>query len=365
MTVRLEARRGGMRIVGSGGGGKGGGSSRTPVETPDSLHNSAYASVLDVIGNGEMYGPAHRDQPLRDVFLDGTPIQNDDGSLNFSQVQADYRVGTVDQEHIAGFPASANTIGVNAEVKTDRPWVQAITNAELSAVRVTMYVPRLVQALESGSNAGDRVGYRVEYAIDLAVGGGAFQEVVRTAFDGKTSNGYTRTHRLDLPAGASSWTVRARRITPEANNAAISDSISVQSYAEVIDGKFRHPMTAMMGIKISAEQFQAIPTRAYRWRGQIIRIPSNYDPVARTYAGVWDGTFKRGWSNNPAWIYYDILTSRLYGLGDRIDAGMIDRYALYQIGAYCDQTVSDGQGGLNRASSATCICRVLRMRCAC
>ncbi|MCR4158844.1 phage tail protein [Kerstersia gyiorum] len=345
MTVRFEVRRGGMRIVGSGGGGKGGGSSRTPVETPDSLHNSAYAAVLDVIGNGEMYGPVHRDQPLRDVFLDGTPIQNEDGSLNFSQVQADYRVGTVDQEHIAGFPASANTIGVNVEVKTDRPWVQAITNPELSAVRVTMYVPRLVQALESGKNAGDRVGYRVEYAIDLAVGGGAFQEIVRTAFDGKTSNGYTRTHRLDLPVGASSWAVRARRITPEANNAAISDSISVQSYAEVIDGKFRHPMTAMMGIKISAEQFQAIPTRAYRWRGQIIRIPSNYDPVARTYAGVWDGTFKRGWSNNPAWIYYDILTSRLYGLGDRIDAGMIDRYALYQIGAYCDQAVPDGQGG--------------------
>ncbi|WP_068370942.1 TipJ family phage tail tip protein [Kerstersia gyiorum] len=346
MTVTVEPRRGGMRIVGSGGGGKGGGSSRTPVETPDSLHNSAYAAVLDVIGNGEMYGPVHRDQPLRDVFLDGTPIQNEDGSLNFSQVQADYRVGTVDQEHIAGFPASANTIGVNAEIKTDRPWVQAITNAELSAVRVTMYVPRLVQALESGKNAGDRVGYRVEYAIDLAVGGGSFQEVVRSAFDGKTSNGYTRTHRLDLPAGASSWTVRARRITPEANNAAISDSISVQSYAEVIDGKFRHPMTAMMGIKISAEQFQAIPTRAYRWRGQIIRIPSNYDPIARTYAGVWDGTFKRGWSNNPAWVYYDMLTSRLYGLGDRIDASMIDRYALYQIGAYCDQLVPDGQGGV-------------------
>src|SRR5690606_4259352 len=129
-------------------------------------------------------------------------------------------------------------------------------------------------------------------------------------------NGYARTHRIDLPTSGSGWTVRVRRITPMANSTAIQDTLQVQSYAEVIDGKFRFPMTAIVGIKIDAEQFRSIPTRAYHWRGQIIRVPSNYDPITRTYSGVWDGTFKSAWSNNPAWIYYDILTNKLYGLGD-------------------------------------------------
>lgn len=346
MTVAIEPRRGGQFIFGSGGGGKGGGGSRTPVESPDSLHNTSYAAVLDVIGNGEMAGPVHPDSPLRDIFLDGTPVQNEDGSLNFNRVQVDYRVGTNDQEHIPGFPASASVTQVGAEIKVAQPWVRLLSNMNLSAVRVSIHVPRLVRLIDSGGNAGDRVGYRVEYAIDLAVDGGSFVEQLRTSFDGKTINGYTRTHRIDLPNATEGWTVRVRRLTPEATTSEIEDKIYAQSYAEVIDGKFVYPMTALVGIKIDAEQFQSIPTRAYRWRGQIIRVPSNYDPVTRTYSGVWDGTFKRAWSNNPAWVYFDMLTNKLYGLGDRIDASMIDRYALYQIGAYCDQMVSDGMGGV-------------------
>jgi len=346
MTVVMEDRRGGVRIVGSGGGGKGGGgSARTPVEQPDSLHNTSFAALLDVIGNGVMAGPAHSADPLCDIYLDGTPIQNADGSLNFRNVQVEVRYGTQDQEHIPGFPAAASVTSVGTEVQPGQPWTQAITNPDLSAVRVTLFWPQLLKAIESGANLGDRVGYRIEYAVDLAVGGGSFTQVLSAAVDGKTVNGYARTHRIDLPTSASGWTVRVRRITPMANSTAIQDTLQVQSYAEVIDGKFRYPMTAMVGIKIDAEQFSSIPTRAYHWRGQVIRVPSNYDPITRTYSGVWDGTFKSAWSNNPAWIYYDILTSRLYGLGDRIDASMIDRYALYQIGAYCDQMVSDGQGG--------------------
>lgn len=345
MTVVLEPKRGGQRILGSGGGGKGGGSARTPVEQPDSLHNISYAAVLDAVGNGEMAGPVHADQPLRDIYLDGTPIQNADGSLNFRNVQVDYRVGTQDQEHIAGFPAAANVVSVGAEVSIKTPWSQLITNPDLSAVRVSLHWPQLLTMVESGKNAGDRVGARVEYAIDLAIGSGSFVNILTSAVDGKTVNGYTRTHRIDLPVGAQGWTVRVRRITPDSNNSAVQDRMLIQSYAEVVDGKFRYPMTALVGIRVDAEQFQAIPTRAYHWRGQVIRVPSNYDPLSRTYSGVWDGTFKRAWSNNPAWVFYDMLTNRLYGLGDRIDASMIDRYALYQIGAYCDQSVPDGQGG--------------------
>lgn len=346
MAIAIEAKRGGVRILGSGGGGKGGGGgARSPVEMPDSLHNTSFAAVLDAIGNGEMAGPAHADQPLRDIYLDGTPIQNADGSLNFRSVQVDYRVGTQDQEHIAGFPAAANVTSVGAEVGTNTPWTQLLTNPDLSAVRISLHWPQLLTMVDSGDNAGDRIGARVEYAIDLAVGSGSFVNVLTSAADGKTINGYTRTHRIDLPAGAQGWTVRVRRLTPDSSSSAVQSRMMIQSYAEVIDGKYRYPMTALAGIRVDAEQFQAIPTRAYHWRGQIIRVPSNYDPVARTYSGVWDGTFKRAWSNNPAWVFYDMLTNKLYGLGDRIDASMVDRYALYQIGAYCDQMVDDGQGG--------------------
>ncbi|MBY8037798.1 DUF1983 domain-containing protein [Vibrio fluvialis] len=352
--IKTEPRKGGFKVFGSGGGGKSGGSSRTPVETPDSLHNISYAAILDVISNGEVYGPAHPSQPLRDIYLDGTPIQNEDGSLNFQSVESDYRVGTIDQEHIAGFPASVSVISVGTEITTSTPWTQQINGSELSAVRVSINVPQLLQTYDSGDNAGDRVGYKVEYAIDISSGGGAFENVITTSFNGKTVNGYTRTHRIELPSGNSFWTVRVRRITAESTGTTIQDSIYLDSYAEVIDGKFRHPMTALIGVKIDAEQFQSIPTRAYHWKGRIIRVPSNYDPETRTYSGVWDGTFKNAYSNNPAWVFYDMLTNTLFGLGEYINAESVDRYALYQIGAYCDQMVDDGQGGLEPRFVCNC-----------
>lgn len=352
--IKTEPRKGGFKVFGSGGGGKSGGSSRTPVETPDSLHNISYAAILDVISNGEVYGPAHPSQPLRDIYLDGTPIQNEDGSLNFQSVESDYRVGTIDQEHIAGFPASVSVISVGTEITTSTPWTQQINGSELSAVRVSINVPQLLQTYDSGDNAGDRVGYKVEYAIDISSGGGAFENVITTSFNGKTVNGYTRTHRIELPSGNSFWTVRVRRITAESTGTTIQDAIYLDSYAEVIDGKFRHPMTALIGVKIDAEQFQSIPTRAYHWKGRIIRVPSNYDPETRTYSGVWDGTFKSAYSNNPAWVFYDMLTNTLFGLGEYINAASVDRYALYQIGAYCDQMVDDGQGGLEPRFVCNC-----------
>ncbi|MGI2931866.1 host specificity protein J [Vibrio fluvialis] len=352
--IKTEPRKGGFKVCGSGGGGKSSGNSRTPVEIPDSAHSISYAAILDVISNGEVFGPAHPEQPLRDIYLDGTPIQNEDGSLNFQRVETDYRVGTVDQDHIAGFPSSASVISVSTEITTSTPWVQQINGSELSAVRVSINVPTLLRTYDSGDNAGDRVGYRVEYAIDLSVGGGSFVEVLSAAFDFKTVTGYTRTHRIELPSGNSFWTVRVRRITAESTSTTIQDAIYLDSYAEVIDGKFRHPMTAMIGVKIDAEQFQSIPTRAYHWKGRIIRVPSNYDPETRTYSGVWDGTFKNAYSNNPAWVFYDMLTNTLFGLGEYINAASVDRYALYQIGAYCDQMVDDGQGGLEPRFVCNC-----------
>ncbi|SJN24491.1 host specificity protein J [Vibrio casei] len=344
MSVEIKNKKGGFRVIGSGGGGKAGESARTPVESPDSLHNTSYATTLDVIGNGEMFGPVHSDEPLRDIYLDGTPIQNDDGTLNFSSVEVDYRVGTVDQEHISGFPASSSVSEINQELTEANAWTQLLTNSDLSAVRVSLYVPQLLQTIDSGDNAGDRVGYKVSYAIDLSTDGGSFVNVLEGNIEGKTVNGYTRTHRINLDSG-SQWTIRVRRTSPESESTTIQDSIYVQTLAQVIDGKFRHPMSALVGMKIDAEQFSSIPTRSFHWKGQIIRVPSNYDPINRTYTGTWDGTFKRAWSDNPAWVFYDMVTSNLYGLGDYVNAGMVDRYALYQISAYCDQLIDDGQGG--------------------
>lgn len=345
MSVKLNKKNGGMTIIGSGSGGKSSSSSsRTPVESPDSLHNNSYAAILDIVSNGEISGPANPNNPLKDIYLDGTPIQNEDGSLNFESVEVDYRVGTVDQDHISGFPASSSTTSVDYEVDENQPWVQSITNSELSAVRVSVYTPTLLRTYDSGDNAGDRVGYEIPYAIDLATDGGSFVNILESSIDGKTVNGYTRTHRIELDSG-SSWTVRVRRLNAASEDSLIEDSFYVSQYAEVLDGKFRFPMSAMVGIKIDAEQFSSIPTRSYNFKGVVINVPSNYDPIDRTYTGTWDGTFKRAWSNNPAWVYYDMVTSNLYGLGEYIDASMVDRYSLYQIGVYCDQLVDDGYGG--------------------
>lgn len=343
--VAMRQVQGGLSIRGSGGGGKdGGGSIRSPYEQPDDLHSTAYAVILDLISNGEIEGPVHAAAPLRDIYLDGTPIENADGSLNFGDVQVEIRHGTQDQTYIPGIPASASTTQVNVQIKESQPWSQLLTNEDLSAVRVTLRWPALMRVIESGENMGDRVGTTVAYAIDLAIGSGGFTNVITTEVSGKGS-GYERTHRIELPETDQGWTVRVRRLTQDSTSGSLSDDMYAVSYAEVIDGKFRYPMSALVGIKIDASQFTAIPTRAYHMRGRKIRVPSNYNPETRSYIGVWDGTFKVAHSNNPAWVFYDMCVSGLYGLGDRITAQDIDRYALYQIGAYCDQMVDDGQGG--------------------
>lgn len=335
-------------VLGSGGGGKkGGGSARTPQEAPDSLRNTASAIVMDIISNGEISGFKTPAQPLRSIYLDGTPVQNADGSLNFNNVQVSFRSGTTDQSHVDGFEASSNIVDDGREITNASPWVQVVSNPALSAVRLNVRLPQLVQTVTSGDRLGDRIGASVSMAFDISTGGGAYVNVLNDSITGKTISGYTRTYRLALPnnPAGTGWTIRVRRITPDSTSDTLQDKTYIQSYVEVVDGRFAYPMTAYAVIRMDAEQFNSIPARGYHVRGQIIRVPSNYDPETRTYTGVWDGTFKRAWSNNPAWVYYDILINDLYGLGQRLDASMVDRYALYQIGYYCDQPVPDGQGG--------------------
>lgn len=326
-------------IIGYGGGGKGGGGGRAPVESPDSLNSIAYARVLDLISEGEIRGLVNG---LQSVYLNETPLVNQDGSANFQNVSVAYRLGTQDQEYIPGFPAAESETAVGVTLTSSTPWTRAISNTQLSAVRIRLSVPALSK---TNTTNGDITGYRIEYAIDLSTNGGSYQQVLSSAFDGKTTNKYERSHRIDLPPATTGWTVRVRRITPNANSGTIADTTIVESITEIVDAKLRYPNSAIVGIQIDARQFNSVPTRAYDTYGRVIRVPSNYDPESRTYVGTWDGTFKVAWTDNPAWIFYDLVLHARYGLGDRINAAMIDKWGLYQIAQYCDELVDDGKGG--------------------
>jgi len=342
LVVSGAGRGRNLPVVGFGGG-KSGGGGRSPRESPDSLHSTAYARIIDLITEGEAYGPTHGASGAgRDTYLDGTPVANEDGTLNVQNVAIDFRTGTQTQDPLPGFPASEITTAVNVELTLTTPWVRAFTNTQLSAIRLTLAVNGLSQANTSN---GDITGYRVDYRVELSTDGGAYQTALTTAFDGKTTQRYARSHRIDLPAARSGWSIRVVRLTANASSSTINDRTFVDAYTEVVDAKLRYPMSAVVGIKVDASQFQNIPTRAYDWKGRIIRVPSNYDADTRAYTGTWDGTFKLSWTDNPAWIFFDLVSNDRYGLGERIPAGWLDKWGLYQIGRYCDELVPDGFGG--------------------
>lgn len=324
-------------------GFKGGGSQRAAVESPDSLFSIANARVVDLWSEGEIEGFPDNENFLRYIFLDETPVENADGSKNFKNVSVEVRLGTQDQTYIPGFPAVESEAAVNVELTYDTPWTQSFTNQSLSAVRIRLAVHGLSRTDEE---TGDIKGYSVQYAIDVATDGGSFVEVVRTAFTGKTTTVYERSHRIDLPESTSSgWVIRVRRLTADSESSYIQDTTVVASYTEIIDGKFRYPMSALMGVTVDASQFQSVPTRAAHLKGRRIRVPTNYDPETRTYDGGWDGTFKIAYSNNPAWVFYDLVLHERYGLGHLVDESLMDKWSLYGIAQYCDEIVPDGFGG--------------------
>lgn len=339
--------KGGWRIV--QGAKKGGGGSSGGNEDRDSLHSTSYARIVDLLSEGEIVGPV---DGLKSVYFDETPVLSSDGTANFSGYDIQFRSGTQDQDPVSGFPASESTTSVGVEFKASTPWTHTFTNTELDAVRITLAVSGLQKVNQKNGNIN---GYRVDYTIELSSNGGTYSTVVSSAFDGKTTSAYARSHRIDLPSGGAPWTIRVRRSTADSSTNYISDTTLVQAYTEIIDAKLRYPMSALAAIKIDASQFSSIPTRAYHLKGRIIRVPSNYDADRRTYTGTWDGTFKTAYSNNPAWVFYDILTNDRYGLGDVLDAGYIDKWSLYEIGQYCDESVPTGVGSTTEPRF-TCNC---------
>ncbi|HCT3950426.1 TPA: carbohydrate binding domain-containing protein [Klebsiella pneumoniae subsp. pneumoniae] len=329
-------------------GRKGGGSKqRTPTEQPDDLQSVAKAKILLALGEGEFAGGLTG----KDIYLDGTPLENADGSQNFSGVSWEFRPGTQAQTYIQGIPGTENEISVGAEVSSKTAWTHTFTNTQLSAFRVRLKWPSLMKQEDDG----DVVGNTVKYAIDLQTDGGAWQTVLETTVTGKTTSGYERSHRIDLPHAGSTWTLRLRKISPDANSVKVGDVMTLQSYTEVIDAKLRYPNTALLYIEFDSSQFNgSIPQISCEPRGRVIRVPDNYNPETREYTGVWTGGFKWAWTDNPAWIYYDIVTADRFGLGNRLSSANISKWTLYQIAQYCDQLVPDGRGGDGMEPRYTC-----------
>ncbi|HDN2775965.1 TPA: phage tail protein, partial [Enterobacter hormaechei] len=325
------------------GRGKGGSNqTRTPVEAPDSIQSIARAKVLIALGEGEFAGGLDG----KNIFLGDSssynPLQNADGSYNFNNVKYEFRSGTQDQDYIQGFPGIENELQVSYELKQAVPYVRAVSNTQLSALRIRLGWPTLLLQ----KNNGDKVGTRVEYAIDLSVDGGPYETVVNGAVDDKTTSLYERSHRVNLPKASTGWQLRVRRITPDSTSVNIVDTMRVVAVTEIIDAKLRYVNTALLYVEFDAKQFpNGIPQVVCNPKGRIIRVPDTYDPETRTYSGTWEGVFKWAWTDNPAWIYYDIILNERFGLGQRIDATQIDKWELYRIAQYCDQLVPDGKGG--------------------
>jgi predicted phage tail protein len=322
---------------GGGGKGGGGGSARVAQEAPDSLRSIAYAQVLDLVAEGEILGLANG---MQSVFFDETPLQNTDGSFNFSGATVTSVNGTQAQPYISGFPATENEIAVGVELENGVPLVRQITNTQIDSVRVRVSIPALTS--QNTSN-GDISGTTVEYAIDLQSNGGGFVEQTVETISGKTTSKYERSTRIAL-TGSAPWDIRVRRITANSTASALQNRTFFESYTEIVDGKFRYPNSAIIGVRIDASQFSNIPKRSYDLKLLKVKVPTNYDPVERSYIGIWDGTFKVEWTDNPAWCFYDLITNERYGLGNYIATNQVDKWALYSIGQYCDEFVDDGFG---------------------
>ncbi|TKV14835.1 host specificity protein J [Citrobacter sp. wls615] len=329
-------------------GRKGGSSSsRTPTEQPDDLQSVAKAKILVALGEGEFAGQLTG----KDIYLDGTALENADGSQNFSGVVWEFRSGTQAQNYIQGIPGTENEINVGSEVSSATAWTRTFTNSQLSAVRLRLKWPSLFKQEDNG----DLVGYSINYAVDLQTDGGTWQTVLNTSVTGKTTSGYERSHRIDLPQDGSTWTIRLRKITADANSAKIGDKMTLQSFTEVIDAKLRYPNTALLYIEFDSSQFNgSIPQISCEPKMRVIRVPDNYDPETRTYSGTWQGAFKWAWTDNPAWIFYDLVITDRFGLGNRLTAANIDKWTLYQVSQYCDQPVPDGKGGSGTEPRYTC-----------
>lgn len=319
---------------------KGGSSApRTPVEMPDNLISKDKIKLLLAVSDGEVVN----DFSLKQLHFGGVPVQNEDGTFNYEGVIAEFRPGTQTQDYIQGFSESSAEFQVAREVTHNTPYTLTVSNKNLSAIRFRLLWPRVLKQKDNG----DMVGSVVEYKIEMAVDGASYKTYLTGKIDGKnTTGGYDRSIRVNLPQNFTSQVlIRVSRVTPDADGVKVVDAFQVQSYAEVIDAKFRYPLTAMLYVEFDSDLFQnQIPTISLKKKWKIIQVPSNYDPINRTYSGTWDGVFKWAWSNNPAWVLYDLIMNQRYGLDQRELGIPVDKWSLYEVAQYCDELVPDNRG---------------------
>ena len=330
--------------AGGGGGGKGGGSggARAPVEAPDSLRSIQYARVINLICEGEVEAI-----DATNTYVDGTPLANADGSWNFSGAAIEWRSGTATQAPISGFSATESETQVGVVVTAAAPVVRAVTNPNMTAFRITLGFPQLTNL---DPITGDLTGTSVQLAIDVQRDGGGFQRLYVDTVSGKTTSRYQRSYRIDLESRfgvvGGSFDFRVVRLTPDSTTVNVVNKFSWETMTEIVDSQLMYPYCALVGVQIDASLFQNIPKLSFDIKMRRIQVPSNYDPATRTYTGVWDGTFKIAWCDNPAWIVYDLATTERFGLGGYVSPQLIDKWTLYTIAQYCDALVPDGFGGM-------------------
>ena len=312
-----------MSIYGAGSGKKPK-TQAPPVEAPNTLRSVSKGRLLDLIGYGPIKGPV---DGLKSVFLDDTPVQNADGSLNFQGIDLDFRHGDPDQDVIPGFSEVSNPREINALIRYDTPATRTLLNNEADAVGVTVRVPSLMR---SNATTGDTNPASLPLSIQILDGAG-------NAVTGKNTAPYEKSYRLEIK-GVGPFSVRVSRSNRESDSQLLQDDLFWSYLTEIIDVKHSYPNCALFGISVDAQLFgNSIPSRKYLVDLSIIQVPSNYDPLTRQYTGFWDGTFKNAWSDNPAWCYYDLATHPVIGAG----LEEVNKWSLYEIGRYCDELVDD------------------------
>ncbi|QIM65278.1 host specificity protein J [Frederiksenia canicola] len=313
-------------------GGSSGGGGHTPYEAPDSGRSKQRVRIVEVVSEGEIQGLV---DGVKSVYLDNTPIQNQDGSYNFTNIHAEGRIGTQDQAVMKGFQATEKEVAVSTEIRKKTPLTRTITDPKVSRLRLTLGVSSLFQQEDNGDTYGSAVDFKI------TIGGNVYS----LGIQGKYSSQYLRNLVIDhLPPVP--FTVKVERVQEDSRSQRLQNKTLWASYTEIIDTEFAYPNTALVGIKFDSEYFSNIPTRSYEIYGIKIKVPSNYDPETRTYGKLWDGTFKIAYSDNPALILMDIVTNKRYGLGQRLGEFGVDKWAIYQAAQYCDQMIPDGFGGM-------------------
>ncbi|HCO8883433.1 TPA: host specificity protein J [Escherichia coli] len=317
--------------------GKGSSKGHTPREAKDNLKSTQLLSVIDAISEGPIDGPV---DGLKSVLLNSTPVLDSEGNTNISGVTVVFRAGEQEQTPPEGFESSGSETVLGTEVKYDTPITRTITSANIDRLRFTFGV----QALVETTSKGDRNPSEVRLLVQIQRNGGWVTEKDIT-IKGKTTSQYLASVVVDnLPPRP--FNIRMRRMTPDSTTDQLQNKTLWSSYTEIIDVKQCYPNTALVGVQVDSEQFGSQQvSRNYHLRGRILQVPSNYNPQTRQYSGIWDGTFKPAYSNNMAWCLWDMLTHPRYGMGKRLGAADVDKWALYVIGQYCDQSVPDGFGG--------------------